>query len=98
MSTHTEAEAAEAAVEGSEGEGEESVAEASSTPSVDRSLLCVPATGKAAFWGSPIFLYKDSKQRESRGEKDAHCTKCSKDLRYAAMLPALMHLTAPHLH
>lgn len=50
---------------------------------VDRSLLTKPPSAKAIFWGDPIYLFKDWKQREARGEKGAHCVKCCSDLRCA---------------
>lgn len=51
------------------------------TSPVDKSLLTKPAAAKARFWGDPIFLFKDWKQREARGEPGAHCIKCGSDLR-----------------
>jgi len=48
---------------------------------VDRSLLTKPSSAKAKFWGDPIFLFKDWKQREARGEQGAHCVKCCSNLR-----------------
>jgi len=53
------------------------------TSPVDKSLLTKPTSAKAKFWGDPIYLFKDWKQREARGEKGAHCVQCGSDLRCA---------------
>lgn len=35
-----------------------------------------------SWWGNPIYVFKDHKQRALRGEKDAYCVKCQKLLRF----------------
>lgn len=49
---------------------------------VDVSLLQKPRNAKAAWWGNPIFQYKDHVVRIARGDPDTHCTTCNKDLKY----------------
>lgn len=48
--------------------------------------LIIPqgVSNASSWWGNPIYVFKDYKQRALRGEKDAFCVKCKKHLRYCS--------------
>lgn len=48
--------------------------------------LIIPygVSSASSWWGNPIYVFKDHKQRALRGEKDAYCMKCKKHLRYCS--------------